>query len=139
MTTPRRDFLRHAALIGGAAVTVPLEALWHPAAAGRLARDDPGYGPLRPVTDDTTGLPLLQLPDGFRYRSFGWTGDPLDSGAPTPGAHDGMAAFPGPGGTVTLIRNQELSRPGSSTPRWLTTARPAGARRPSRSIQPPDS
>ncbi len=109
MTTPRRDFLRHAALIGGAAVTVPLEALWHPAAAGRLARDDPGYGPLRPVTDDTTGLPLLQLPDGFRYRSFGWTGDPLDSGAPTPGAHDGMAAFPGPGGTVTLIRNHELS------------------------------
>ncbi len=109
MTTPRRDFLLKAALLGSAAVTVPLEALWRPAGAGRLAPDDLGYGPLQPVIDETTGLPLLQLPDGFRYRSFGWIGDPLDSGARTPGAHDGMAAFPGPNGTVTLIRNHELS------------------------------
>ena len=70
MTSPRREFLRHAALIGGAAVTVPLEALWRPAAAGRLAPDDLGYGPLRPVSDESTGLPRLQLPEGFRYRSW---------------------------------------------------------------------
>ncbi|MSO60730.1 MAG: DUF839 domain-containing protein [Acidobacteria bacterium] len=108
MTTPRREFLLRAALAGSAAVTVPLEALWRPAAAGRLAPDDPGYGPLQPVNDETTGLPLLQLPGGFRYRSFGWTGDPLDSGARTPGAHDGMAAFPGADGTIVLIRNHEL-------------------------------
>lgn len=109
MTTPRREFLLQAALMSGAAITVPLEALWRPAAAGRLAPDDLGYGPLQPVTDETTGLPLLQLPDGFRYRSFGWTGDPLDSGTRTPGGHDGMAAFPGPDGTVVLMRNHELS------------------------------
>lgn len=108
MTTPRRDFLRHAALLGGAAVTVPLEALWDPAGAGRLAPDDRGYGPLGPVPDEATGLPLLQLPEGFRYRSFGWTGDPLDNGLRTPAGHDGMAAFAGPDGTVILIRNHEL-------------------------------
>ena len=110
MTTPRRQFLLRAALAGGAAVTVPLEALWRTAAvAGRLAPDDLGYGPLQPINDEATGLPLLQLPDGFRYRSFGWTGDRLDSGARTPGAHDGMAAFPGADGTIVLIRNHELS------------------------------
>ena len=109
MTTPRREFLLRAALAGSAAVTVPLEALWRPTAAGRLAPDDQGYGPLHPVNDETTGLPLLQLPEGFRYRSFSWTGDPLDSGARTPGAHDGMAAFAGANGTVVLIRNHEIS------------------------------
>lgn len=57
MTSPRREFLRHA-------------ALWRPAAAGRLAPDDLGYGPLRPVSDESTGLPRLQLPEGFRYRSW---------------------------------------------------------------------
>ena len=73
-----------------------------------MVRDAPGYGPLRPVADDTTGLPLLQLPEGFRYASFGWTGDPLDGGAATPAAHDGMAAFAGPDGLVHLVRNHEL-------------------------------
>lgn len=109
MTTPRRQFLFQAALLGSGAITVPLEALWRPGAAGRMAPDDPGYGPLHPVKDEATGLPLLQLPEGFRYRSFGWTFDRLDSGTRTPGAHDGMAAFAGPGGTVTLIRNHERS------------------------------
>jgi hypothetical protein len=27
------------------------------------------------VRDETTGLPLIELPEGFRYVSFGWTGD----------------------------------------------------------------
>lgn len=107
--TPRRQFLQQAVLAGGAAISVPLEALWRSAEAGRLAPDDLGYGPLQPVNDEATGLPLLHLPESFRYRSFGWTGDLLDSGARTPGAHDGMAAFPGPDGSVVLIRNHELS------------------------------
>ena len=109
MSTPRRDFLLQAALAGGAAITVPLEALWRAPGAGRMAPDDQGYGPLRPVKDETTGVPLLQLPEGFRYRSFGWIGDPLDSGTRTPGRHDGMAAFAGANGTVVLIRNHELN------------------------------
>jgi len=109
MRTPRRQFLKHAALLGSAAVTVPLEALLQSAAAGRLAPDDRGYGPLLPANDETTGLPLLQLPEGFRYSTFGWTGDPLDSGTRTPNGHDGMAAFAGPDGSVVLIRNHELN------------------------------
>ena len=68
-----------------------------------------GYGPLHPVNDETTGLPLLHLPAGFRYVSFGWTGDPLRGGLVTPGAHDGMAAFPLPGSNrIQLVRNHEL-------------------------------
>jgi uncharacterized protein len=35
----------------------------------------PDYGPLRPRTDQTTGLELLSLPVGFEYLSYGWTGD----------------------------------------------------------------
>ena len=108
-TSTRRQFLHKAAVIGGAAVSVPLEALWRGAEASGRSFDAAGYGPLQPAIDGATGLPLIQLPEGFRYVSFGWTGDPLDSGARTPGAHDGMAAFPGSDGTVRLIRNHELS------------------------------
>jgi secreted PhoX family phosphatase len=101
----RRSFLRGAAL-AGASVTVPFQAL-----AGREGgpRDaSPDYGPLSPVNDETTGLPLLLLPEGFRYVSFGWTGDLLADGTPTPPAHDGMAAFGGEDGRVRLVRNHEV-------------------------------
>ena len=67
-----------------------------------------GYGPLAPVKDETTGLALLHLPPGFRYLSFGWKGDPLDGGTPTPGAHDGMAAFAAAGSRIRLVRNHEI-------------------------------
>lgn len=100
----RRAFLKHAALAGGAAIAMPLESLWRRAEAVEAE----GYGPLRPVADEATGLPLLQLPDGFRYVSFGWTGDAMDGGVRTPGMHDGMAAFPAAGGLVALVRNHEL-------------------------------
>jgi hypothetical protein len=49
------------------------------------------YGAIAPTADENTGLNLLQLPPGFKYWSFGWTGDPLDDGTPTPERHDGMA------------------------------------------------
>ncbi len=49
------------------------------------------YGEIAPVADEATGLPLLALPAGFSYRSYGWTGDPMADGRPTPGSHDGMA------------------------------------------------
>lgn len=50
-----------------------------------------GYGPLSPKKDAATGLELLQLPDGFTYTSFGWTGQIMTDGNPTPTDHDGMA------------------------------------------------
>ena len=48
------------------------------------------------------------LPEDFRYLSFGWTGEMMSDGIPTPGAHDGMAAFPARHGRVHLIRNHEV-------------------------------
>lgn len=61
------------------------------------------------MDDATTGLPLLELPEGFRYMTFGWTGDPMDDGRRVPPLHDGMAAFAGENGTVVLVRNHEIS------------------------------
>ncbi|MPZ87061.1 MAG: DUF839 domain-containing protein [Nitriliruptorales bacterium] len=67
------------------------------------APNNGGYGPLQP---DPAGV--LALPAGFSYIRFGETGEPLTDGTPTPAAHDGMAAFPGPDSdTVRLVRNHE--------------------------------
>lgn len=108
----RRSFLGGTAL---AAAAIPFRALsaraQDPVHRGGVRRGHTaGYGPLFPTTDETTGLPLLALPEGFRYLTFGWTGDPLDSGRPTPGAHDGMAAFAAGRGRVRLVRNHEVGR-----------------------------
>ena len=54
---------------------------------------DSPYGPVAPVNDLTTGLPLLMLPAGFSYKSYGWTGDLMANGKATPGSHDGMAVI----------------------------------------------
>ncbi|MCP9943867.1 PhoX family protein [Streptomyces somaliensis] len=102
----RRALLRGAAV--AAAASVPFQALAARTAAAAPAKleFDAGYGPLRPVRDQATGLELLQLPRGFEYISYGWTNDPMDDGVPTPGAHDGMAAFRY-GDRVHLVRNHE--------------------------------
>jgi len=106
----RRRFLHRALLASGASMALPLEAF-----VARVARDGvsaangPGYGPIGPVKDESTGLPLLHLPKGFRYTSFGWSGDPMEGGVRTPGLHDGMAAFAADDGRVLLIRNHEVA------------------------------
>jgi secreted PhoX family phosphatase len=68
----------------------------------------PGLGPLLPVNDQTTGIPLVCLPKGFRYHSMAWAGQPLGDGYPGPGACDGMGIVDERGGVITLIRNHEL-------------------------------
>ena len=69
----RRRFLAlSASTVGAAALGLsPFGRLLAQAGlpAGRIA----GFGPLAPVADATTGLPLLKLPAGFSYRSFGWS------------------------------------------------------------------
>lgn len=70
------------------------------------------YGEPVPTLDETTGLPLLGLPPGFRYWSFGWTGDPLYPAVPglvTPPMHDGMGVVREIGPLAILCRNHEAS------------------------------
>ena len=107
----RRSFLKGAVSVGATAA-VPFAALvaraQEPSHRGGVRRGQTaGYGPLFPAQDRTTGLPLIQLPEGFSYLTFGWTGDPLTNGEPTPGSHDGMAAFAAGKGLVRLVRNHE--------------------------------
>lgn len=106
-------------------MATPLESLWQRVEAGRLG-EDVGYGPLGPVEDETTGLPLLHLPSGFRYRSLAWTGDAMDDGTRAPGAPDGMAAFAGDAGLVQIIRNHELSPGPAFAPTLAYDAAAAG-------------
>jgi secreted PhoX family phosphatase len=114
----RRSFLRGALALGAGAAVGPFGALGRrlasaaPSGMPALLAESAGYGPLAPVRDHTTGLELLLLPRGFEYLSFGWTGDPMGDGVPTPGSHDGMAAF-GVGSLVHLVRNHER---GTGTP-----------------------
>jgi len=82
------------------------------AAAGKqLVSAVSPYGPIAPMSDLTTGIPVLQLPAGFTYKTFGWTGDPMIDGRPTPSNHDGMAVVEtrrvGRSTEHMLVRNHE--------------------------------
>ncbi len=119
----RRDFLGL-----GAATTLSLlgQRLAH-GKPGKPIPKSPGFGPLVPATDLTTGLPLIDLPEGFSYRSFGWTGDSMADGKPTPSRHDGMGVALEQDGILTLLRNHEIwTETGSFAPPELTYDRKAG-------------
>ncbi|MDP9421334.1 MAG: PhoX family protein [Pseudomonadota bacterium] len=80
--------------------------------SGQLEPAPSPYGPIFPVADESTGLPLLKLPRGFTYRTFSWTGDMMTDGQRVKGSHDGMGVvrIGGPGNRdVFLIRNHEVS------------------------------
>ncbi len=113
----RRRFLRSVGK-GAAAVAVApslqglvLRMLRAPVGtpAGASPRRGPDYGPLRPAG------PELALPEGFRYKKLGVQGSIMSDGLPTPRAHDGMAAFPGPGDALRLMRNHEDSEPAATS------------------------
>ena len=71
-----------------------------------------GYGPLVNIG------PELALPAGFSCDVLSYNGKPMSDGSPTPGAFDGMAAFPLPNGNVRLIRNHEnRDRPWTTKPK----------------------
>lgn len=110
----RRRFLAFSAATAGVAALglAPFGRLLAHAGfpKGRVA----GFGALAAVADDTTGLPLLHLPPGFRYRSFGWTGMPMTDGRPTPSHHDGMGIVHADGARLTLVRNHECPGNGPS-------------------------
>lgn len=106
MTITRRDLIsRTAATTAGVAVVGSVSTLLaaNPAAGIADVSGGPGYGPL--VADPKK---LLDLPKGFRYTVLSRTGQQLLSGgAKVPSNCDGMAAFPGPGGEIRLVRNHE--------------------------------
>ena len=91
---------------------VAMQARQTQAANGATTLVDSPYGPIRPVKDLTTGLPLLQLPPGFTYKSFGWRGDTMSNGKPCPGGHDGMGVIVarkvGRSSELVLVRNHEI-------------------------------
>ena len=108
----RRSFLKTgAAVAGGVALAGPFQGLLaSPAFANHTV--------LVPAPDMRDGDIRLYVPEGFSYRSFHDTEYPdqsrLDDGTQIPGRHDGMAAFAGPGGDVTLVRNHEVAGPGAA-------------------------
>ncbi len=101
----RRDFLHYSAMA---------------AASGAIALGFSGCSRL--LTESTSQVPtanrygdflpdpygILDLPEGFTYHAFSTVGERMDDGFLVPGAHDGMAAFPGPNGKTILVRNHEL-------------------------------
>ena len=113
----RRTLLR-GAIAGAGAVAVggPFAGfLAGPAGAATKAAPNPGL-PLRDdIADLRDGQIRLHVPAGFQYRSFHDSEYPetLDDGTALPGRHDGMAAFKGPRGNVTLVRNHEINGPGA--------------------------
>jgi len=110
----RRRFIGKLANSAGAAAICSAFAHFE----GRLSAQDTtttvGFGPLREAIDESTGLPLIKLPEGFRYASFGWTNEPMADGSKTPGAHDGMAVIAETADEIVLCRNHEVGGPGTA-------------------------
>lgn len=116
ISASRRNLLKGLAgatslpFVGAFAALHAREAL---AANGVTALVDSPYGPIAPVNDLTTGLPLLQLPPGFTYKSYGWRGDLMADGHGCPGGHDGMGVIltrkVGRSTEQVLVRNHEIS------------------------------
>ena len=112
----RRTFLRRGAMGAGALWTASLGPFMARRAEGAAIASP--YGDIFPTADETTGLALLKLPNGFRYQSYSWTGDVMDDDVRCPNLHDGMAVVDAQGnsGRIILVRNHEG---GAGTP-YLT-------------------
>ncbi len=123
----RRAFLKRTsyAIGSGAAATalgnllVHAEELTTPAKAASTS--------LVPVADDASGFELLALPKGFRFRSYGWTGDALTGDTPTPGLHDGMSVIRADEKSLTLCRNHEVESDKGTFAKGPVYDRKAGA------------
>ena len=97
-TSSRRHFLRTSAAVGAAFL-----GLKH-----LVGCSTPPYAfdPAPDLVRDPDNV--IHLPKGFSYRMISRAGETMDDGFRVPGAHDGMATFPGPDGRTILVRNHEL-------------------------------
>lgn len=105
MLINRRKFLRRSGQVGlGVAVSGPVHGLLNRTITAAQPGAAAGYGPL---LDDPKGM--LALPEGFSYRVVTQAGKTrLYSDHPSPGIHDGAAAFAAPDGNVLLVLNHEV-------------------------------
>ena len=90
-------------MLGSWALAGSLTRLTHAASINRSSVR------LETTIDQTTGLPLLRLPPGFSYWSWGWAGDLMSDGKATPAQHDGMGIIANRDGILTICRNHEES------------------------------
>ncbi|HLF30286.1 MAG TPA: alkaline phosphatase PhoX [Xanthomonadales bacterium] len=109
----RREFLK-AGLLGAGAVSLALLAFKRNWRSARRPLLSELMGKLAPVADETTGIHMLLLPEGFNYRTLSWTGSSLHDGRVVPGRVDGMGVVRQQANRVTLVRNHEMR--GSSGP-----------------------
>jgi secreted PhoX family phosphatase len=114
MVDASRRTLLTAGLLGAGTISLGLLAYARHQGASRSEKIPELMGPLGLVEDETTGLPLLRLPEGFRYKTLSWAGTKLHDGHMVPGAADGMGVVRQEGARVTMVRNHELQ--GSAAP-----------------------
>jgi len=105
--TNRRGFLTQS-LVAASGLGLGYYAWSNLTRAGADLAVDSKLGALQPVNDLTSGLPLLKLPEGYRYKTIAWAGEKLSDGNISPGNADGMGVVSDKNGIVTLIRNHEL-------------------------------
>jgi len=117
----RRSFLKGSGLLAGGVVTsgtlgaLAAHTAWAQGGHHDKDKDDRArrgrrsdYGDLHPAADQD-GKYFLALPRRFKYVTFSKTGEALGRGLLVPARHDGMATFDGPGRTIRLIRNHEVT------------------------------
>ena len=101
----RRSFLCHTS-----SIALGFSGLRRLSAADAKSLKARGYGPL--LADPGK---ILDLPDGFSYEIIGRAGESMSDGLILPGSPDGMAAFPGKGDEVIVVRNHEVNAGASSS------------------------
>ncbi len=105
MSSSRRYFLKQAS-----AIALGFTGLHTFVGAGMPGlRDHPQLtDPFGPLQTDPDGI--FDLPEGFSYQILSEQGDRMADGFHVPHRADGMATFPGPDDTTTiLVRNHEVS------------------------------
>ena len=111
MNLSRRELLRIAASLPGWGAVRGLAALGlTQSCRGSTTPGEGAYGTPVLTASTNTAESLLELPPGFQYTVLGATGTTMTDARPTPGNHDGMAAFQS-GGMIRLVRNHEVRTP----------------------------
>jgi secreted PhoX family phosphatase len=102
MAITRRQLIQRSGGLGlGIAFAGSVESLFGATAHAASSEEAYGYGPLIPDPNK-----ILDLPEGFTYRTFSKFRDP-SPGGPVPTRHDGMCTFPAGDGHTRLVRNHE--------------------------------